>query len=418
MADWELACVVGARPNFMKMAPILRALDEYPQINATLIHTGQHYDRNLSDVFFEELGMKPPDLYLNIGGGKHGAQTGRMLEALEVAFEEGPSAGARFDRVLVVGDVNSTLAAALAAVKLNIPVTHVEAGLRSFDHSMPEEINRIVTDSVSDMFFVSEPAGVDNLHQEGHAHENIHFVGNVMIDTQRQMLPAAGARETPARFAVKPGEYGIVTLHRPSNVDLPDVLAGIIDVLGWASSQLPLLFPLHPRTQQRLEQHGLLQDLEESCGIKLLPPFGYLDFLGLVSDAKFVVTDSGGLQEESTVLGVPCLTMRENTERPITVEVGTSTLVGNDPERLKESMTAILEGRYKQGAIPELWDGEAAGRIAQVLAEEESGTCLKPAAHSGTSALANAISPGRLLRLPRRRLAQHGSVRGNAAASY
>lgn len=372
MADLHLACVVGARPNFMKIAPLLRALQAYPQVRAVLIHTGQHYDENLSDVFFDELGMKRPEVSLEVGSGKHAVQTARVLERMEEVLEQGTANGKPYHRMVVVGDVNSTMAATLAAVKLGIPVAHVEAGLRSFDRTMPEEINRIVTDSVCDTLLVSEPAGLENLRREGHPENHLHLVGNVMIDTLMWMLPRAAARDTHRQHGLEPGRYGVVTLHRPSNVDQPETLAPLLDVLAETSRDLPLIFPIHPRTKQRIEQFGLTERLESAKGIVQLPPLGYLDFLALSSQAKVIVTDSGGLQEESTVLGIPCLTARFNTERPVTVNEGTSTLVGSDPEKLRQGLRAVLEGTYKQGRCPPLWDGRAAERIAKVLAEGAS----------------------------------------------
>jgi len=369
MKSLNLACIVGARPNFMKMAPLLRALGQYPCVGAALIHSGQHYDESLSDVFFRELGMRRPDVSLEVGSGKHGEQTARALERFEAAFERGTPEGSHYDRVVVVGDVNSTMAAALAAVKLKIPVAHVEAGLRSFDRSMPEEINRIVTDAVSDMLFVSDPAGTQNLRREGHPEERLHLVGNVMIDTLLWLLPQARGRDSLKRYGLRPGQYGVVTLHRPSNVDDPETLSRLLDVLAETSHDLPLIFPVHPRTQQRIERFGLAARVNGNGRLRMTPPLGYLDFLALTSQAKAIVTDSGGLQEESTALGIPCLTARPNTERPITVEQGTSTLVGNDPQKLREGLRAVLDGSYKRGNPVALWDGRAAERIAKVLAD-------------------------------------------------
>ena len=368
MNQLHLACVVGARPNFMKMAPLLRALAEYPRVRTTLVHTGQHYDANLSDVFFNELEMPHPDISLEVGSGKHGRQTARVIERFEEMLETLAVTGKPVDRVVVVGDVNSTMAATLAAVKLYVPVAHVEAGLRSFDRTMPEEINRIVTDSLCDMLLVSEPSGVENLRREGHADRHIHLVGNVMIDTLFRLLPKAKSSDALSRLKVNPGEYGVVTLHRPSNVDQPETLGPLVDVLTQASWRLPMVFPVHPRTQARLEQFGLAQRVAAASGIIQTEPLGYLDFLALTSQAKVIVTDSGGLQEESTVLGIPCLTARSNTERPVTVEQGTSTLVGNNPEKLRAGLNAVLDGDYKAGQCPALWDGRAAERIAQVIA--------------------------------------------------
>ncbi len=369
MQTRHVACVVGARPNFMKMAPLLRAFEAYASIRPVLIHTGQHYDANLSDVFFEELEMPRPDISLGVGSGKHGQQTARILESFERALEEGPPEGDRYDRVVVVGDVNSTMAAALAAVKLGIPVAHVEAGLRSFDRSMPEEINRIVTDAVSDMLLVSEPTGLENLRREGHPEHQLHLTGNVMIDTLRALLPKAQSRDTLARHSLTPQGYCLVTLHRPANVDDRPTLERLLDVLVDVSRELPVVFPVHPRTAKRLDEFELTDRLASAANIVQLPPLGYLDFLALSSQAKVVVTDSGGLQEESTALGVPCLTMRPNTERPVTVEQGTSTLIGNDADKLRRHLQEVLEGTYRQGKCPELWDGRAAERIAAVLAE-------------------------------------------------
>jgi UDP-N-acetylglucosamine 2-epimerase (non-hydrolysing) len=368
VGEYYLACVVGARPNFMKMAPLLRALERYPVIRPVLIHTGQHYDPSLSDVFFEELGIRRPDAFLDAGSGKQGAQTARVLERCEAVLEAGPSDGEVYDGVVVVGDVNSTMAAALAAAKLGIRVAHVEAGLRSFDRSMPEEINRIVTDSVSELLFVSEPAGLDNLHREGHDGNHVHLAGNTMIDTLLWLLPKARERDALERYDLQAGQYGVVTLHRPGNVDVPEVFSRILDVLSELSNDLPLVFPVHPRTKERLEEFGLADQLDAAEGIRQTPPLGYLDFLCISSQAMVVVTDSGGLQEETTALGIPCLTVRPNTERPITIEEGTSTLVGNDPTALRQCLHEVLAGTYKQGHCPTLWDGRAAERIARILA--------------------------------------------------
>jgi len=368
MEQTHLACVVGARPNFMKMAPLLRALEVYPHIRTTLVHTGQHYDAELSDVFFQELGMRRPDVSLEVGSGKHGAQTARVLERFEAVLEQGPPGGGSFHRVVVVGDVNSTMAATLAAAKLGIPVAHVEAGLRSFDRSMPEEINRIVTDSLADILLVSEPAGLENLRREGHPETRLHLTGNVMIDTLRRLLPKARQRDTLANLRLQNGAYAVVTLHRPGNVDSPETLAPLLGVLLETSREIPMVFPIHPRTRQRLHNFGLLQQLDAAKGLVQCPPLGYLDFLALTSQARLIITDSGGLQEESTALGIPCLTARPNTERPITVEQGTSTLVGNDPSKLRRGLRAVLDGTYKRGRSPALWDGRAAERIAAVLA--------------------------------------------------
>ncbi len=367
MTNLRLACIVGARPNFMKMAPILKAFEAHRGVETVLVHTGQHYDKNLSDVFFEELDMKRPDISLEVGSGKHGQQTARVIERFEVVLENAAAEGKPFDRVLVVGDVNSTMATTIAAVKLGVPVAHVEAGLRSFDRTMPEEINRILTDAIADVLLVSDPAGMDNLRHEGHGEEEMVLVGNVMIDTLKRLLPRAQARDTLDRLGLIPGSYGLVTLHRPANVDTAETLGPLLDVLLETSKSLPLVFPIHPRTKQRIERFGFSEKLDAAKGLLLLGPAGYLDFLALSSQSKVIVTDSGGLQEESTVLGIPCLTARPNTERPITVTQGTSTLVGNNADMLRDGLTAVLDGTYKTGECPQLWDGRAAERIAEVI---------------------------------------------------
>lgn len=369
MKKLRLACVVGARPNFMKMAPLLRAFEAYPQVETVLIHTGQHYDRNLSDVFFEELGIKHPDVSLNVGSGSHGVQTAQIIEKIEQVLQDASAEGTPFDRLIVVGDVNSTMAATLASVKLGVPVAHVEAGLRSFDRTMPEEINRIVTDALSDMLLVSEPSGIENLKQEGKPEEQLYLVGNVMIDTLMHLLPKARQSDVLSRYELQPSQYGLVTLHRPANVDDPKILESLLDVLIDISKRLKLIFPIHPRTEKRLTDFGLLDKVKSADAIVLAPPLGYLDFLALSSQAKVIVTDSGGLQEESTVLGVPCLTLRPNTERPCTTEGGTSTLIGNDAALLNQCLEDVLEGRYKNGTAPKVWDGKAAERIANVIVE-------------------------------------------------
>lgn len=372
MKRLRIGCVVGARPNFMKVAPLLQAFAQPAyddRVAVTLIHTGQHYDLNLSDVFFQQLGMRRPDRSLDVGSGNHGIQTARVLERMEALLLDAAAAGDRFDWLVVVGDVNSTMAAALAAVKLGVAVAHVEAGLRSFDRSMPEEINRIVTDAVAEKLFVSEPSGVENLAREGHASGQVHLVGNVMIDTLLRMLPRAASLDVPQQYGLSRRQYGVVTMHRPANVDAEQTLSRLIDVLIDTSRRLPLVFPVHPRTERRLGETGLRRRLEEAPGIRLLPPIGYLEFLSLTSQARVIVTDSGGLQEESTVLGIPCLTMRPSTERPVTVASGTSTLVGNDAPRLRACLEDVLAGRYKEGRCPELWDGHAAERIARLLVD-------------------------------------------------
>jgi len=355
----------------MKMAPILRALKTRPELRATLIHTGQHYDANLSEVFFEQLEMPRPDIYLEVGSGTHAQQTARVLERMEEALGAGPRGGGSFARLVVVGDVNSTLAATLAAVKLGVPVAHVEAGLRSRDRSMPEEINRLMTDAVADMLLVSEPDGVANLRAEGHPDHEIHLVGNVMIDTLMSQVAAARRLPVLAEYGLEAARYGLVTLHRPSNVDDPQALRQLISVLAETSARLPIVFPIHPRTRAKLEAFGLSSLLHSARGIRCLPPLGYREFLCLSSQAQVIVTDSGGLQEETTALGIPCLTMRDNTERPITVIEGTSTLIGSNMELLREQLKRVLAGQYKKGRCPEFWDGNAGERIVRVLAGED-----------------------------------------------
>ena len=349
----ELALVVGARPNFVKAAALLAAFGRWPRLRTTLVHTGQHYDPALSGDFVRELGLPQPEVHLRVGSGSHAVQTARILVRLERWLR-----GRRVDRLIVVGDVNSTLAAALVGAKLRIPVDHVEAGLRSGDRGMPEETNRIVTDSVASLLFVSEPAGVENLRHEGHAPSSIHHVGNVMIDSLARFLPRSRERAAWRDESLEPGAYGVVTLHRPSNVDDPARLAALYEALGRIARQLPLVFPAHPRTPR---------PDPAPPGLRVRDPLHYLEFLSLVSGCRLVITDSGGIQEEATFLGIPCLTLRDTTERPITVEQGTNTLVGPDPGRLVSLAEDVIAGRYKTGSVPPLWDGHAAERIAEVL---------------------------------------------------
>jgi UDP-N-acetylglucosamine 2-epimerase (non-hydrolysing) len=345
--------VVGARPNFMKAAPVLHALRTRPGMRQTLVHTGQHYDKNLSDVFFSQLEIPPPDVNLGVGSGTHARQTADIMSGFEpVLLERKP------DMVLVYGDVNSTVAAALVCAKLLVPVAHVEAGLRSFDRTMPEEVNRIVTDRLADVLFTPSEDGDENLLHEGVSPKKIHRVGNVMIDSLVRLLPAA--LQSPVNGL--PDRFALVTLHRPSNVDDGETLKRILDSLLAASQQLHVVFPVHPRTRARISQFGISTDK-----LHLLEPLPYIEFLALQKRATAVITDSGGIQEETTYLQVPCLTLRSNTERPITVTLGTNTLVGQDSEKLASELSAILEGRAKRGSIPPLWDGRAGERIADVL---------------------------------------------------
>ncbi len=358
-----MVCVVGARPNFIKIAPIYAVLKARQTIKPFLVHTGQHYDEAMKDLFFRQLGIPQPDVDLEVGSGSHAVQTAQIMQRFEPVLDE----AAPF-AVLVVGDVNSTIACGLVAAKKQIPLIHVEAGLRSFDRTMPEEINRVLTDQISELLFTTEPSAKANLLREGIAEDKIYFVGNVMIDALlshlEQALPPA---ETLARYGRESlSEFGVLTLHRPANVDDPKVLARLLEVLGRISRRLPLVFPCHPRTAKRIEQFGL-QGLLTEAEILVTPPLGYLEMLGLVRAAQLVLTDSGGLQEETTALGVPCITLRENTERPVTVSQGTNTLVGSDPGRILDCVEGILATGGKRGRIPELWDGRAAERINQVI---------------------------------------------------
>ena len=353
--------IVGARPNFMKVAPIHRALRERGKLRQVLVHTGQHYDVNMSDVFFTDLGLPAPDVHLGVGSGSHADQTGKVMMELEKLFERD-----RPDLVSVVGDVNSTLAAALVAAKMLIPLAHVEAGLRSFDRTMPEEINRIVTDRLADFLLTPSRDGDENLLKEGVDKARIFFVGNVMIDSLLQAKASAEKLPTLTKLELTPGAYAVCTLHRASNVDDRAILQGLLHVLGTVSESVPVVFPVHPRTRKMLADLGLNDTLARYRSLKLVDPLGYLDFLCLTSQAKLILTDSGGLQEESTALGVPCLTLRENTERPITVEIGTNLVVGMDPAVILREANKILQGHGKKGRIPELWDGHAADRIAEL----------------------------------------------------
>lgn len=366
--------VSSARPNFVKLAPLVRALQARNHVPFEIIHTGQHYDEALSGSFFRVLEIPEPDLNLEVGSGSHGAQTARILERYEqVLVERRPRA------VVVFGDVTGTLACALAAAKLLVPVVHVEAGLRSFDRTMPEEINRIVTDTIADLLFVSEPSGVANLTREGVAPEKIKLVGNIMIDSLKHVLPQALARRTHERFGLQAGRYALLTMHRPSNVDAPDSLARLMDVFAEIARDLPIVFPIHPRTRARLASAGIAEPAPpsnpNSAGLRLLESVDYLDSLCLQKHARVVFTDSGGMQEETTTLGVPCITLRDCTERPITIDEGTSTLVGNDPDKIRGAYRQVEAGTYKPGRTIPLWDGQAAGRMADALAQFLDAQC-------------------------------------------
>jgi UDP-N-acetylglucosamine 2-epimerase (non-hydrolysing) len=356
--------VAGARPNFMKLAPVVRAVSEAGLLTPRIVHTGQHYDPSMNAVFFTELGIPEPDVHLEAGSGSHGLQTARILERYEAhVLASRPAA------TVVFGDVNSTVACALAAVKLGIPVAHVEAGLRSFDRTMPEEINRLVTDAISDLLLVSEESGIENLRREGVADSKTRLVGNVMIDTLFSQLDLARSRAVAARLGLAPNSYGVVTLHRPSNVDGVENLVRVIDLLDELSAQLPLVFLIHPRTLESAKRAGLGERLAPGrMPLVCVGPQPYVDTLSLVSGARVVLTDSGGLQEETSVLRVPCLTMRENTERPVTVERGTSRLVGSDPAKVRAAFAEVMRGEWTKGETIPFWDGHAGVRVARELA--------------------------------------------------
>lgn len=353
----KILCIAGARPNFMKIAPLMWEFARRPGIEPVLVHTGQHYDYAMSQSFFEELNIPRPDRNLGVGSGSHAVQTAEVMAKIEPVILE-----TRPDVVLVVGDVNSSLACALTAVKVGIPVAHVEAGLRSFDRAMPEEINRVLTDTISKWLFATEPSAVQNLVREGVPEGRIYLVGNVMIDTLLACREASRRSMILEELDVTEGKYGVLTLHRPSNVDDRAMFQGLMRAIGRIQREMPIVFPVHPRTRQSLAMLG-----SAPPGLKFIDPLGYLDFMKLVSDARLVLTDSGGLQEETTVLGIPCLTLRTSTERPITIEQGTNTLVGVDPERIVGAALDILGSPLRPRRIPELWDGRASARIADVL---------------------------------------------------
>jgi UDP-N-acetylglucosamine 2-epimerase (non-hydrolysing) len=353
--------VAGARPNFMKVAPVWRALDALEQFRLVLVHTGQHYDDNMSKVFFEDLKLPKPDFHLGVGSGSHAEQTAKVMLAFEpVLLDSDP------DLVVVVGDVNSTMACTLVAVKRDVPVAHVEAGLRSFDRTMPEETNRMVTDILSDLLFIHSAEARDNLVREGVDDAKIHFTGNVMIDSLQFYMPDAEKSKILQTLGLEPGKYGLVTLHRPSNVDDAEVLVPLMDALAVIGRDCPLVFPVHPRTRHVLERIGIEADERH---VRLIEPVGYLDFVRLMRYSSVVLTDSGGIQEETTALGIPCLTIRDNTERPVTVTVGTNRLVGTEPERIVAEAHEALRHGASGAKVPDRWDGQAAPRIAQVIAK-------------------------------------------------
>ncbi|UCH09838.1 MAG: UDP-N-acetylglucosamine 2-epimerase (non-hydrolyzing) [Fidelibacterota bacterium] len=362
----KIDVIVGARPNFMKAAALFVVAPDYPGLALRVIHTGQHYDVNMSHLFLQELGLPEPHRHLQVGSGSHAYQTATIMMRYEECVEED-----RPGCCVVVGDVNSTVACALVASKLGIPVAHIEAGLRSFDRTMPEEINRVLTDSISDLMFVTESSGLENLKREGRPESGIHLVGNTMIDTLLRLLPKAEELAPWDRFAVRPDDYVYITLHRPSNVDEKTIAGEICEQIISIASRWPVVFLVHPRTRRRLDKYGLDRKLSEQPNLHLSEPLGYMDSLSLMRRAKLVITDSGGIQEESTILGIPCLTLRENTERPITVEQGTNTIIGRNWALLKSCLQQIEEGSYLKRAsdIP-LWDGNSGERILQILTDQ------------------------------------------------
>lgn len=359
----KVISVVGARPNFIKIGPIHRALSKHKEINSLILHTGQHYDAKMSDIFFNQLELPKPDFYLGIGGGSHTYQKANVMLAFEkILLEEKP------DVVLVVGDVNPTAACSITSVKMGIPTVHVEAGLRSGDRKMPEEINRILTDAICDDLFITEHSGLVNLAKEGVPDNKVHFVGNVMIDSLVYFREKASKDEILSSLGLKPKSYILTTMHRPSNVDNEDSLKRILCILTNAAKDNTVVFPIHPRTENNMKKHNLWEKLEAIENIKLLGPQGYLQFLNLMDNAKLIITDSGGIQEETTFLQVPCITFRSSTERPVTVELGTNVLIDElDVDKVEKVMNEILEGKAKKGNIPPLWDGNAADRIAAIL---------------------------------------------------
>jgi len=357
--------ICGARPNFMKIAPLMEAYKAYPQITPVLVHTGQHYDEKMSDLFFRQLGIPEPDINLEVGSGSHAVQTAKIMEKFEpIVLEHKP------DYVLVVGDVNSTIACALVATKLGVRVIHVEAGLRSFDRAMPEEVNRILTDSISDMLFVSEISGVENLRKEGTPEERIFFVGNVMIDTLMHHYRKAQELPMLEQWNLTSKKFGLVTMHRPATVDCPEKFRSVMEGLTYVSQSIPLLFAMHPRTRKNIQQFGLQSIFDKNPQIRITEPFGYLEFMNLMSHASVVLTDSGGMQEETTILGTPCLTLRENTERPVTITVGTNRLVNPDRDSIIQAWKNLQTTPPRTDRKPELWDGGAAKRIVKIIVED------------------------------------------------
>jgi UDP-N-acetylglucosamine 2-epimerase (non-hydrolysing) len=358
----KVLSVVGARPNFMKVAPIVAALQKSPQLfTSVIVHTGQHYDERLSKIFFEDLGIPSPDVNLNVGSASHAQQTAAIMAAFEPVLLDQQA-----DVVVVVGDVNSTIACALVAAKLGVRIAHVEAGLRSFDRTMPEEVNRVLTDQISDLLFTTEPSAADNLRAEGVSADKIHFVGNVMIDTLLAHRERARALAVPEGLGLPRGAYAVLTMHRPTNVDSADAFERLIEALTCIAGELPIVFPVHPRTRPRVSASAKAARLVESGRLRLTEPLGYLEFLGLMGGSRVVLTDSGGIQEETTILGIPCLTLRENTERPVTVTHGTNQIVGTDPARIIAGWEQIKTKGVSR-RTPPMWDGRTASRIVEVL---------------------------------------------------
>jgi len=358
----RIICVAGARPNFMKIAPLIAEFNNHSEIEVFLVHTGQHYDEKMSDLFFRELGIPTPDENLGVGSGSHAVQTAEVMKAFEpICLKYKP------DYVLVVGDVNGTVACGLVAVKLGIKLIHVEAGLRSGDRTMPEEINRIVVDSISDLLFCSEPSGVVNLQREGVDDSRVYFVGNVMIDSLVANLEKADRLPVLEQMGLTPRKYATMTLHRPSNVDVKEVFSGLLDAIDEIQKEIPIIFPIHPRTRNNIKKMGLEARVSKASNLRLVEPQGYLEFLKLNSNARLVITDSGGLQEETTFLKVPCLTLRENTERPVTCEIGTNRLVGVDPNVILKAYREIINNENVDSGIPDKWDGRTSQRIAEIL---------------------------------------------------
>lgn len=356
----RVLAVVGARPNFVKIAPIMAELAEYPYVSTTLVHTGQHYDSQMSESFFANLEIPCPDVNLKVEAGSAASQIAQIILRLEPVLES-----VHPDMVVVVGDVNSTVAATLAAVKVGRPVAHVEAGLRSFDRGMPEEVNRILVDAVSDLLFTTEPSASENLLREGISEGRVHFVGNVMIDTLFRYRERARESAVLRRLGLATGAFVALTLHRPSNVDDEGTLGVLLQAISRIQAEIPVVFPVHPRTRRRL--NTVVSTLPPMPELRLIDPLPYLDFVHLMANARCVLTDSGGIQEETTALGIPCLTLRQNTERPITVTQGTNRVVGTDPEPIYEGWRAVVDGTSPAGELPELWDGKAAGRLVRIL---------------------------------------------------